>query len=203
LNFINLSIDHLRSEYKIEDTAKREEFDGITSNIKTEIQRLNNMISNFLDYGRPIKLKLEKVFVEDILREVINLADHKVHEQQIKLKMSFLENIPAINLDRQQIKASLMNILLNAVQAMPNGGELSIGTALADGCVVIQVADSGDGIAEDDLQKIFEPYFTTKVAGIGLGLAITKRVIEEHNGRIEVKSRPGQGTVVSLELPAA
>ncbi len=203
LNFINLSIDHLKSGYRLKDQKKQEEFENIISNIKGEIHRLNSMINNFLEYGRPIKLKMERAFIGDIIKEVISLAEHRIHEQGIELKMNFSEHLPQTYFDRQQIKACLMNIILNAIQAMPDGGKLGVSAALCNSAVIIRIEDSGDGISEEDIRRIFEPYFTTKVAGIGLGLAITKRIIEGHNGRIDIKSSLRQGTAVSVELPAA
>ncbi|MBI5047570.1 MAG: HAMP domain-containing protein [Deltaproteobacteria bacterium] len=201
LNFINLSIDYLKNEYQPEDSKKGEEFHGLVSGIKAEISRLNNMIDNFLDYGKPLTLRLERFFVEDIIQEVLAIADCRIREQQLELKTNFSKDIPAVNLDRQQIKACFVNITLNAIQAMSCGGKLSVTTALNNGFITVELEDTGEGIAEDHLTKIFEPYFTTKTAGIGLGLAITKRIIEEHKGRIDIKSKQGNGTTVSVEFP--
>lgn len=201
LNFINLSIDHLRKEYQPEDSRKTEEFHNMVLSIKAEIGRLNSMIGNFLDYGKPLTLKLEKVLVEDVLKETLTVAEHMIREQKLELKVDYSKDIPAINLDRQQIKACFMNIILNAIQAMPCGGRLSVNTSLIDGFAVVKIEDTGDGIAEECLAKIFEPYFTTKTAGIGLGLALTKRVIEEHSGRIEIENGLGKGAVVFIKLP--
>lgn len=203
LNFINLSIDHLRKEYQPEDSKKAEEFHGLMLNIKTEITRLNSMIGSFLDYGKPLTLKLEKVLVEDIIKEALIIAGQMIREQKLELKIDCAKGIPPLTLDRQQIKACFMNIILNAIQAMPCGGRLSVNTSFADGFAVVKIEDTGEGIKEECLAKIFEPYFTTKVAGIGLGLAITKRVIEGHRGRIDIKSGLGKGVVVSVELPIA
>lgn len=203
LNLINLSIDHLRKEYRPEDPKKQEEFHDMMLSIKTEIGRLNGMIGNFLDYGRPLTLKPEKVLIEDIIKEALAIAEHMIREQKLELKTNYSKEIPVINLDRQQIKACFINILLNAIQAMPCGGRLLVKTSFADGFAVVSIEDTGGGIVEEHLAKIFEPYFTTKTAGIGLGLAITKRVIEEHRGRIDIKSASGEGTIVSVKLPSA
>ncbi|MBI5874390.1 MAG: HAMP domain-containing protein [Deltaproteobacteria bacterium] len=210
LNFINLSIDHLRKEYlspnfsigeQPEDSKKTEEFHNMVLSIKAEIGRLNSMIGNFLDYGKPLTLKLEKVLVEDVLKETLTVAEHMIREQKLELKTDYSKDIPAMNLDRQQIKACFMNIVLNAIQAMPCGGRLSINTSLIDGFAVVKIEDTGEGIAEECMVKVFEPYFTTKTAGIGLGLALTKRVIEEHSGRIEIENGLGKGAVVFIKLP--
>jgi len=203
LNFINLSIDHLKNEYQPEDSKKSEEFYDLISSIKTEISRLNSMISNFLDYGKPLTLKPEMSCIEDILKEVLTIADYKIREQQLELRTNFSKETLAIYIDRQQIKASLMNVILNAIQAMPCGGKLSVTTTMSHGLITAKIEDTGEGIAEEDLTRIFEPYFTTKTAGIGLGLALTRRIIEEHKGRIDIKSKQGNGTIVSVQLPLA
>lgn len=202
LNFINLSIDHLRKEYQPADPQKQEEFDGMMLNIKAEISRLNSMIGSFLDYGKPLALRPEKVFVEDIIKEALTIAERMICEQKLELKADYSKDIPALNIDRQQVKACFINIILNAIQAMPCGGRLSVNTSFADGFAVVKIEDTGEGIQEEHLAKIFEPYFTTKVAGIGLGLAIAKRIVEEHGGKIAVKSVFGKGTTVSVELPS-
>lgn len=203
LNLINLSIDHLRKEYRPEDLKRQDEFYSTVFSIKREIGRLNGMIGNFLDYGKPLTLKLEKVLVEDIIKEALVIAAQMIREQKLELKTDYSKDIPPLNLDRQQIKACLMNIILNAIQAMPGGGRLSVSSSFADGFASVKIEDTGDGIAEEHLAKIFEPYFTTKVAGIGLGLAITKRIIEEHGGKIDIESMLGKGTAVSVKLSTA
>ena len=203
LSFINLSIAHLKNEYQPEDSKKSEEFYDLVASIKTEISRLNTMISNFLDYGKPLTLKPERSCIEDIIREVLTIADYKIREQQLELRTNLSKETPAIYIDRQQIKASLMNVILNAIQAMPCGGRLSVTTAASDGFITAKIEDTGEGIAEGHLARIFEPYFTTKTAGIGLGLALTRRIIEEHKGSIDIKSKNGNGTSVSVQLPLA
>lgn len=201
LNLMNLSIDHLKNEYAPEDFSKSAEFNSLVSNIKEEIKRLGGMIGNFLSYGKPLALKHETLSLEDIIKEVLTISDRRIREQKIELKMNFCRNMPAINLDKQQIKACFMNIVLNAIQAMPANGFLSVTTGLADRFAVVKIEDTGEGIKEEYLKKIFEPYFTTKEAGIGLGLALTKRIIEEHRGRIDIESKLGKGTVVTVEFP--
>lgn len=201
LNFINLTIDHLRMDYKPGDSEKKAEFEELALNIKTEIARLNRLLGNFLDYGKPIKLDIQTASLEDVIKEAISIADYKIREQNIKLNTDFSKNIPPLNLDKEQIKACILNVVSNAIQAMPSGGRLFISTAVSDGFVSLRIKDTGEGIKEADIDKIFNPYFTTKTAGIGLGLAITKRIIEEHKGRIDVESSYRNGAVVSIQFP--
>ncbi|MEK6599465.1 MAG: ATP-binding protein [Deltaproteobacteria bacterium] len=201
LNFINLTIDHLRMEYEPGDSGKKAEFEELASNIKAEIARLNKLLGDFLDYGKPIKLDIQTAFLEDIIKEAISIADCKIREQKIELNTDFSKNMPLLNLDKEQIKACILNVVSNAIQAMPSGGRLFISASVSGGFVSLRIKDTGEGIKEEDLDKVFNPYFTTKTAGIGLGLAITKRIIEEHKGSIAIESSYGNGAVVSIEFP--
>lgn len=202
LNLINLSIDHLKARYAPPAPKDREEFVKILSNIKSDIHRLNGLISNFLDYGKPLKMDLQSTHLSDIIEDVISLAGEKLAEQGIEVKKTYSGMMPPIPLDRQQIKACILNIVLNSIQAMPRGGTITIETGMDNGFSTLAVADTGAGIAPEHIQEIFEPYFTTKDTGIGLGLAVTKRIIEEHGGRIEIISEPEKGTVAKVRLPA-
>lgn len=213
LNLINLSIDHLRSQFPNWDAIKQKEAEEIISNVKVEIYRLNQMIENFLKYGKPLRLHFSEVCVDLILQEVVRLAQHNADEQRIEIVVRADRQIPKIEADPEQLKTCLINVVLNAIQAMPQGGKLEIEVRSepspenanagnpADGSVLLRFRDTGAGISEDDLKKIFEPYFTTKKLGIGLGLALTKRIIEEHGGTIDVESQLQQGTVVTIHLP--
>ncbi len=213
LNLINLSIDHLKSQFPNWDAIKRKEAEEIISNVKVEIYRLNQMIENFLKYGKPLRLHFAEICVDALLQEVLQLARHKAGEEKIEFILDAEPFIPKITADPEQLKTCLINVILNAIQAMPKGGKLEIGVRTeaatqkvmaedpSSGNLVLTFRDTGAGIEEEDLKKIFEPYFTTKKLGIGLGLAITKRIIEEHGGAIHVQSQIQQGTRVAIHLP--
>lgn len=213
LNLINLSIDHLKSQFPNWDATKQKEAEEMISNVKVEIYRLNQMIENFLKYGKPLRLHFAAVCVDALLQEVLRLAQHKAGEQKIEFILDADPSVPKITADPEQMKTCLINVVLNAIQAMPQGGKLEIrvrteaseqrgvGEEPSRGSIVLRFRDTGVGIDEEDLGKIFEPYFTTKKLGIGLGLAITKRIIEEHGGAIHVRSQLQQGTAVTIHLP--
>jgi hypothetical protein len=217
LNFISLSIDHMRTRVSGKRTAELAEVQVLMGNIKDEIHRLNSMVENFLTVGKPLSLKKTDVVVGTLIRDVVGLARQKALEQGITIRIQDDPSIPRLSLDPVQVKTCLMNVVLNAIQAMPTGGVLTIITeyrplpseggaeAGYGGKINVSVTDTGSGIGDDDLTKIFTPYFTTKKLGIGLGLAITKKIVEEHGGQITVKSRAQGGTtfVISLPLPAA
>ncbi len=201
LNFMNLSIDHIRTRLGSGRPDGTAEALALMSNIKAEIHRLNSMIENFLTVGKPLALNKSDVNVGALVQEVVELARQKANEQGIAVTVAEDPAVPRIQADAVQVKTCLMNVVLNAIQAMPGGGRLRITTALREGMVEIAVADSGPGISEEDLNRIFNPYFTTKKLGIGLGLAITKKIVEEHRGTIAVRSRPNEGTGMIISLP--
>jgi signal transduction histidine kinase len=213
LNFMNLSIDHIRNRLGSGRPEGTAEVMALMSNIKAEIHRLNDMIENFLTVGKPLALNKSDVDLVALIREVVGLAHQKAVEQGIAIEVSEATPIPRLQADPVQIKTCLMNVVLNAIQAMPAGGRLRVTTRRCaearseghapepNGTVEVIISDTGPGISEEDLNRIFNPYFTTKKLGIGLGLAITKKIVEEHRGRISVRSRPNEGTDVVISLP--
>lgn len=201
LNMINLSIDHMKEKFLPEGSRKREGFVELVSRIKEEIHRLNRLTGNFLDYSKPLRLNIAETDIKKVIDDTVSLIERMAEGQRIRIKKDFIDGIPKIYIDREQIKECFMNILLNSFQAMPDGGEINIRAFAEDSKFVeITISDTGIGIPEENMDKIFEPYFTTKRLGIGLGLALTKRIVEEHSGRIEVESN-GVGTSVKIMLP--
>ncbi len=201
LNMINLSIDHMKGKFIPEDSMKREGFIELISRIKEEIQRLNRLTGNFLDFSKPLKLNRTETDMKVVIDDTVSLIREMAEEQRIIIKKDFINGIPEVYADREQIKECLMNILLNSFQAMPDGGEINIKAIAQDSkFVAVTISDTGIGIPKENMDKIFEPYFTTKRLGIGLGLSVTKRIIEEHSGKIEVESN-GVGTSVKVMLP--
>jgi signal transduction histidine kinase len=213
LNFMNLSIDHVRTRLGSGRPEGVAEALTLMSHIKDEIHRLNGMIENFLTVGKPLALYKSDVDLVVLIREVVGLAHQKAVEQGIAIEVLEATPIPRLQADPVQIKTCLMNVVLNAIQAMPTGGRLRVTTQHGaqtrheghvpepNGAVEVIISDTGLGISEEDLNRIFNPYFTTKKLGIGLGLAITKKIVEEHRGRISVRSRPNEGTDVVITLP--
>ncbi len=203
LNLISLSIDHLRARHAPSDPKDRDEFNNILSYIKNDIYRLNRLISNFLDYGKPLKMHLQPARINDIIEDVISLAGEKLIEQHIKVERRVSGMMPSQLIDTEQIKACILNVVLNSIQAMPQGGQLIIETSTDDCFASLKVMDTGTGISPKHIPHIFEPYFTTKDTGIGLGLAITKRIIEEHGGTIDIMNLQSNdiSTATVIKLP--
>ncbi len=180
--------------------------DRLVEIVLKESERLNHIVAAFLDYARPAPLAPLDVNLAEILDEVLLLIEHRSLPQNLKIIREYAESLPA-RVDPQQMRQAIWNLCLNAVQAMPDGGEMRVG-----GCVLsatpreqiqVWIADTGHGIADEDLPHIFEPFYSTKAGGSGIGLALVYRVLQDHGGVIEARSRQGEGTAFTLTLPAA
>ncbi|HQR31265.1 MAG TPA: ATP-binding protein [Blastocatellia bacterium] len=202
LNFINLSIDHLREAFAPANEAQTVQYKHILTTIKDELARLNQLVTDFLSYGRPAKLKLRELDARALVQEVRDLVIAKADEQGVKISIeSNGSGDTKLIADAEQLKTCFSNLMINAVQAMPGGGELDINLLPNDEQVEIEFTDTGIGILPEALEQIFEPYYSTKETGIGLGLPLTKKIIEEHGGQIEVESEVGIGTSFIVTLP--
>ena len=207
LSFINLSIDFMRDKFSPAAEASRTEYTKLCESIKEEIARLNRMVSDFLSLGRPPRLKLRELDARSLVEDVVSLVRTQAEQQGVRLSVEEIvgSNSQAYNThfqgDAEQLKTCLSNLAINAVQAMPEGGALTIRLRPQKHNVKIEVADTGHGIAPETLEHIFEPYFSTKETGTGLGLALTKKLIEDHGGQIMVSSEVGVGTTFIATLP--
>lgn len=200
LNFISLSIDHIKEKYPPAGTEEAANFDALVSSIKLEIRRLNNLVSDFLDYGKPLRLNLQRVSIDNLLGDVVEIIRAKADSEGVEI-IQECDFSPAIKLDPELMKTCILNVVMNSFQAMPRGGTLTIRTEKNNGNLVLSLSDTGSGVPKENLPKIFEPFFTTKSNGLGLGLATTKRIIEEHGGKIVFQSGDDAGSTVSMSLP--
>lgn len=166
-----------------------------------ETERLNDIIRDFLEYARPAPLSRTPVNVAEAVDEVLVLLEHRATPGTLKTVREFP---PALvwNVDLQQFRQALWNLCLNAVQAMPDGGELRVTMAVVAARLLVRVSDSGEGIVAADLAHIFEPFFSTKPNGSGIGLALVHRIVQDHGGEIDVQSQPGQGSTFTISVPA-
>jgi signal transduction histidine kinase len=173
--------------------------------IKDEVTDLNQFLEGFLEFARPAPLRLATADLDAIADEVVALLEPLLDERRIRVARDFAAGLPAVQADTHQIKQVLMNLCLNAIQAMPDGGEmLLVGRPTLSGDrpgVECSVRDTGVGVAEAVRQQIFEPFITTKTGGSGLGLAVSRSIIERHAGRIWMESTPGRGSTFSIWLP--
>ena len=205
LNFINLSIDHVRERLVPGDPQKKEDFDRILENVKAEISRLNRLVGDFLSFGKPMRLHPRSCRIEEILRGVASLVDHKARDQGIVLAVEAEADLPELVADPELLKTCFLNLMINAVDAMAEGGTLAISvrrvSEAGGDALEIDVVDTGHGMSPEEIRTAFEPYFSTKDAGLGLGLALTSKIVADHGGAISLESELGKGTKAKILLP--
>jgi len=177
------------------------QIDKYLSVVNEEVDRLNAIVVDFLFAVRPMNAELRRGDFNAFVREVAEFVSLELKESKIKLVLDLADNIPSLDFDASLMKQVFLNLIKNAAAAMSEGGSLSITTKTGEGEVQVSIADTGIGIPEDNISKIFEPYYTTKESGTGLGLTVVFKIINEHKGAISVKSRKGEGTVFSFSLP--
>jgi two-component system sensor histidine kinase PilS (NtrC family) len=165
-----------------------------------ESARLNGIITDFLAYARPAPLTRAQIDVSELLDEVLVLVEHRAQPGRLKVVREFAPAISFV-VDPQQFRQALWNLCLNALDAMPDGGELRVAAAVDGSTLRVEVGDTGDGIAPGDVGHLFEPFFSTKATGSGLGLPLVHRIAQEHGGDVEVASAPGHGTTFTLTFP--
>jgi two-component system, NtrC family, sensor histidine kinase HydH len=173
----------------------------LASVIGEEADRLNRIVTEFLDFARPQTPRLQDLQVETILRKNIHFLDLELKRRTIAVEEDFITKPEAVPVDQDLLYRAFLNILLNAVQAMPDGGRIQIKVRYDSERVHIGITDSGPGLSPEELAKVFKPFYTTKEKGSGLGLAIVKNIIEAHDGTIELVNGEGGGTSVKLTLP--
>jgi two-component system NtrC family sensor kinase len=166
-----------------------------------EVQRLITIVTRTLDFYRPSKGRVAPIQVNRIVESVLALAGKRLEQGKVRVSRHLAE-LPEIPAVPDQVTQVFLNLVINAVEAMPGGGTLRIGTALdREGYVRVSFTDSGEGLKQEDVDKLFEPFFTTKASGTGLGLAVSHNIVERHGGHILVDSAPGQGATFTVVLP--
>jgi two-component system, NtrC family, sensor histidine kinase HydH len=166
-----------------------------------EVERLNRSIGELLDYAKPGQLEREPTAIDEIIKKTVSLVQVDAESYKISIVQGLAADLPLVHVDQDKLNQVLLNLLLNAIQAMPNGGVLTVKTEHDGGMVVISVRDSGVGIPPENLQRVFDPYFTTKSNGTGLGLALSAKIVEEHGGTIKIFSTPHEYTEIKVMLP--
>ena len=167
------------------------------------IKRIQKAVTNLLEYARNPNLERSEADFRVLIEKALNLLDYQIRKNQIRIEQDFPETIPPLKVDRNQMSQVLVNVFLNAIQAMQDGGMLKVTSQTTDGRLILTISDTGGGIREEDLPKVFDPFFTTKAddGGTGLGLWLSQGVIERHGGTIQIKSRKNEGTTVEIQLP--
>ncbi len=184
------------------DGAQQEDFAVIAA----EIRHIDTIVQNFLEFSRPPKLKMQPTDPSGVVDAVVQLLEHRLKSHDVAVRVDRPAPLPAITADPEQLKEALVNLLVNACEAMPGGGEILIEERAAGPgaprAAIIRVHDTGPGIPAAVLGSIFQPFFTTKADGTGLGLSIARRIVADHGGRLEAVSTKSRGAAFTLTLPA-
>jgi signal transduction histidine kinase len=167
-----------------------------------EVDRLENILANIMDFTRPARPELTPCYVPDFLGKIARELRGELGRRRVSLETDISEEVPTVHLDAEKIKQVIINLLRNAADAMPEGGTARVALRTEDRQVRISVSDTGQGMTPKVVAKIFNPFFTTKPDGTGLGLALSRKIVEDHGGRLTVESELGQGSVFHLLLPA-
>ncbi len=166
-----------------------------------ETKNLNRIVTNFLSFVKKPQPIFEETDVNTLIKEVISMVSLAKDADRIDFDIKALKTLPAVEADPFELRMAFLNIIQNAVQAMPNGGRLTVKSGIQYGRIFIEISDTGSGIPKEIGDRVFNPFFTTKEQGTGLGLAIVHKIIEAHDGKIEFKTRHGKGTTFIIRLP--
>ena len=226
LNAIGLVVQRLQQEFRWPVLEEQKEYERFTQIVRNEIARVNQIIGQFLMMAKPPEIKLEEQSIFEILDYVLEVMDEEFRSKGIRIIKKWEEQVPLIRCDRFQLTQAFLNIVNNALEAMPGGGDISLTVKRVWGSefgirsgkrtglklktqhselyrdfLEISVSDTGKGIPREGLKKILAPYYTTKEKGVGLGLVITQKIVQAHEGTLEVQSHENQGTTVTIRLP--
>ncbi|MBF6570687.1 MAG: HAMP domain-containing histidine kinase [Candidatus Binataceae bacterium] len=202
LNFISLALDQLRAHYAAQLSNDRDHFLHQIAMMKDEIRRLAELIQSFLHYGKPIEIHPAPTDVRALVHGVLDFSESKVRSQGITVHEDDPEVPAVLHVDAEKLRTCFINVVANAIQAMPDGGELRVGYQRTPGTLQVIFEDSGVGIDPAAAQRIFEPFFTTKREGIGLGLFLSQAIVEKHGGKITIgPNDSGRGTRVVFTFP--
>ncbi len=196
IGIIKTLVELMKDEY-----SRVSGIDEYTAAIDEQVDRQNKVIQELLDFGRPTKTTLKPCSINDSLQGVLSFSSAMLRKQHIKVQLDLKPDLPVVLADNEKLKQVFVNLIINAAEAMPEGGSLKISTDYTDKEIIIKLADTGRGIEAGELPRIFDPFYTTKSDGTGLGLSISYQNIQLHNGKIEAESEPGRGTVFTVRLP--
>ncbi|EHQ87738.1 histidine kinase,HAMP domain-containing protein,histidine kinase [Desulfosporosinus youngiae DSM 17734] len=196
IGIIKTLVDLMKQEY-----SQMSGIEEYTRAIDEQVDRQDMVIQELLDFGRPTKVAIKECSINDLIMGVLSFSAAMLRKQKVKVQLELDDNLPKILADTEKLKQVFVNIIVNAAEAMPFGGNLDIKTSQSDDLMIVSLTDTGEGISEEELHRIFDPFYTTKDAGTGLGLSISYQSIKLHGGMIEVDSAPNSGTTFIIKLP--
>lgn len=201
LNAISINLQLLNEDLQDQNSERDMKMSNRVQLLQKEVYRLDNILSDFLRFAKTPVLHFEECDINGIIESVLDFIGPDAMQNSIRILKSFDTKLPKCYLDSSMIKQALLNVILNAQQAMPDGGELIVRTYQNDGNVFIDITDTGVGIEKNKMDKIFQVYYSTKKTGTGLGLPTVKRIIEESKGTINIRSEDGKGSSFLIKLP--
>lgn len=201
LGSIGIHIQLMQKSLKRDHKLQEETAGKYLEILNEEVERLNNIIVDFLFAVRPMNPTMKKSDINNVITDLLEFVNFELEEAFVSIDCELQQNLPKVDIDEKYIKQALLNIIKNSVAAMPDGGVLYFKTAKDENFVHLYISDTGMGISEGNMSKIFEPYFTTKQFGSGLGLTVVYKIIKEHGGDIILESVEGEGTTFTINLP--
>ncbi len=201
LNSLNIHLQLIEREARKLDGAKRAELQESVEVARAEVNRLDSIITQFLRAIRPSRPEFKPENINSIVEEAVRFLAPEIKDRDIVVEQELRSDLPRLELDRDQMKQAFYNLIKNAFEAMKARGILRIRTDLDDSHVIVRFTDSGGGMTAENLSHVFEPYFTTKTSGTGLGLLIVRRIVREHGGELSIESSAGKGLTVTIRLP--
>jgi signal transduction histidine kinase len=201
LNSLNIHLQLIEREARKVDAAKRGELQESVEVARAEVHRLDSIITQFLRAIRPTHPQLRPENVNSIVEEAVRFFAPEIKDRDIVVEQELRSDLPLIDIDRDQMKQAFYNVIKNSFEAMKARGILRIRTDKDDSHVLIKFTDTGGGISAENLSRVFEPYFTTKTSGTGLGLLIVRRIVREHGGELSIESSEGKGLTLTIRLP--
>jgi signal transduction histidine kinase len=200
LNSMRLWLENLKESLSPDHDANAQQAVQV---LDKEIDRLDAVVKRFLDFTRPMEVRLEPTQLAELLREVLEVARPQLQKANVETTQALPQDVPEVFVDRDLLKQAVLNLLLNAVEAMPGGGQIRLQLSRRAEMAEISVSDTGRGIPPENRQKIFQLFFTTRPGGSGIGLASTFRIIQLLNGSIDFTTEVGRGTTFRIGLPLA
>ena len=201
LNSLHIHLQLMERQAHKLDGAAREEFQESIDIARSEVNRLDSIVTQFLRAIRPSKPQLQPENANTIVEEAVRFFAPEIQDRDIVVEQELRSDLPLLRIDRDQMKQAFYNVIKNSLEAMKRGGILRVRTDRDDTHVLVSFVDTGSGMSAGNLSRVFEPYFTTKPSGTGLGLLIVRRIVREHGGELSIESSEGKGLALTIRLP--
>jgi two-component system, NtrC family, sensor histidine kinase HydH len=202
LSTLQLNLQLLAEDFEEPQSQRERRALERIQRLESECQRLVEVSNDFLRFARIEELDVAPADLVPVIEELVDFFTPTARQARIEIKSYLPADLPAVRLDREMFKQALLNLMLNAEQAMPEGGEITLQAAREPGAVLLHVIDTGQGMSPDVLSRVFRPFFSTKPGGTGLGLPTARKIIAAHGGELSVQSELGRGTKFTIRLPA-